>query len=98
MAGDKGVVTADFLQAHLPRFSARIMELRAQGHIIDSYRLRNGSWRYILRAEPTSPSIEQAKGPTHGPSSPSVEDDPLPPPGRLFTLPSRSAFTDPEAA
>ena len=43
-----GVTTADFCSAHVPRFSARIEELRKEGHRISSQRVREGQWRYRL--------------------------------------------------
>lgn len=49
-AGDRGVTTADFLGAYLPRFSARIKELRDEGHTIRTERLSQSSSRYIFVA------------------------------------------------
>lgn len=47
-AGTEGVTTATFLEAYIPRFSARIEELRREGFQIDRERLRQGSFRYTL--------------------------------------------------
>lgn len=47
-AGDDGVPTASFLREMIPRFSARIEELREAGHTIQSERVSSGSWRYTL--------------------------------------------------
>jgi hypothetical protein len=47
-AGERGVTTADFLQAYMPRFSARIKELRDAGHRIDTERVGPSSSRYTL--------------------------------------------------
>jgi hypothetical protein len=55
-AGDRGVTTADFLEAHIPRFSARIGELRKAGHQIDTRRLREGSFLFKLDGQPSSSS------------------------------------------
>lgn len=40
--------TGDFLRAHIPRFSARIEELRREGHEITCTYLRSGAYRYEL--------------------------------------------------
>lgn len=50
-AGPRGVTTGEFLNAGAGnRFSARLKELRDQGHPITAKRIRNGSWRYFLNA------------------------------------------------
>jgi hypothetical protein len=46
VAGKRGVTSNEFLQAHLPRFSARILELRKRGYRIESE--RGKVWRYRL--------------------------------------------------
>ena len=48
-AGGDGVTTGDFLAAYLPRFSARIKELRDEGLSIETIRLKGSSSRYTLR-------------------------------------------------
>jgi hypothetical protein len=40
--------TGDFLRNHIPRFSARIQELRDEGYEITSTYLRSGAYRYEL--------------------------------------------------
>lgn len=50
--GKLGATTADFLEARIPRFSARIEELRKQGYEIQTSRERKGSYRYTLVSEP----------------------------------------------
>jgi hypothetical protein len=47
-AGEEGVTTGDFLAAYLPRFSARIKELRDEGLSIETTRLKGSSSRYKL--------------------------------------------------
>jgi hypothetical protein len=48
-AGSRGITTAEFLRAGVgSRYSARIMELRQAGHVIEAERIREGSWRYVL--------------------------------------------------
>lgn len=48
-AGDRGVTTAEMLQAGVgSRYSARLLELRQEGHLIESERIREGSWLYTL--------------------------------------------------
>lgn len=44
--------TGDFLRAYVPRFSARIQELRAEGFEIETGRVRDGEYRYRLVDEP----------------------------------------------
>lgn len=45
--------TRDFLQAGIPRYSARIRELRERGHPITTERLSASSYRFTLtRAKP----------------------------------------------
>lgn len=41
--------TADFLQAYIPRFSARILDLKKDGIEIESRRVREGSYQYQLK-------------------------------------------------
>ena len=54
-AGDEGVPTASFLREMIPRFSARIEELREAGHTIRSERVSSGSWRYTLVGDEAEP-------------------------------------------
>jgi hypothetical protein len=70
-AGPKGCTTSDFLRARIPRFSARVEELRNAGCSITSERLRGSSWRYVLR-EGESVSTRAT-----GPNSPSLSPKPL---------------------
>ena len=69
-AGERGVTTADFLQAYMPRFSARIKELRDAGHRIDTERVGPSSSRYTLRPVTQSVraegSVERSTPPTRG--------------------------------
>jgi hypothetical protein len=51
-AGGRGVTTAEFLGARIPRFSGRVLELRRDGYRIASSRLGRGEWRYTLLDEP----------------------------------------------
>lgn len=58
-AGERGVTTAELLQAGVgSRYSARILELRTEGYVIESERIREGSWRYVLTHD-----AERAAGP-----------------------------------
>lgn len=66
-AGEDGVSTAVFLAAHLPRYSARILELRREGHAIESIRVREGSWRYVLRGAESVPERLSEPEPTPAP-------------------------------
>ena len=69
-AGERGVTTADFLRAYMPRFSARIKELRDAGHRIDTERVGPSSSRYTLRPVTQSVraegSVERSAAPTRG--------------------------------
>ena len=40
--------TAEFLQAFIPRYSARILELKQEGVPIESKKVRKGSWSYWI--------------------------------------------------
>lgn len=52
-AGDRGVTTAELLQAGCgSRYGGRILELRKKGYVIESTRVRDGSWRYELLSCP----------------------------------------------
>lgn len=41
--------TADFLRAYVPRFSARLLDLKKDGIEIESKRLRASSFEYSLK-------------------------------------------------
>ena len=69
-AGHAGVTNADFLRACLPRFSARLLELRASGYQISTDRVREGSWRYQLVGATPKPSTSRS-APEDQPSAPS---------------------------
>ena len=47
-AGERGVETGEFLADHLPRFAARINELRDRGWDIRTEKLSQSSYRYTL--------------------------------------------------
>lgn len=66
-AGEDGVSTAAFLEARLPRFSARIQELRREGHTIESIRVREGSWRYLLSGAESVPAAFEGSAPSPEP-------------------------------
>lgn len=50
-AGKQGMTTNDFLSMYISRFSARLLELRKQGHNIKSEPMRRGQYRYTLIKE-----------------------------------------------
>ncbi len=54
-AGANGVTTADFAQAYIARFGARLAELRDLGAVIDVERLPGNQCRYVLTREPELP-------------------------------------------
>lgn len=47
--------TASFLKARIPRFSARLEELRLEGYEITSTQLKASSWRYELTGATDKP-------------------------------------------
>ena len=61
-AGGDGVTTGDFLAAYLPRFSARIKELRDEGLSIETTRLKGSSSRYTLQPVHQACPVEGARG------------------------------------
>lgn len=86
-AGDRGLTTAELLQAGVgSRYSARLLELRELGWVIESERIRDGSWRYTLVRKPdvdrdASPRRDSAEGtPAQGTRGVPVDT------GRLFEL------------
>jgi hypothetical protein len=56
-AGPVGRTTADLLHVGGSRYSARIHELRRDGHNITEHRERQGSSRYVLQPD-ASPVVE----------------------------------------
>ena len=40
--------TSDFLKAYIPRFSARILELKNDGVDVESKKVRKGEWKYWI--------------------------------------------------
>jgi len=54
-AGDRGLTTSELLQAGIgARYSARLLELRERGWVVEVTRIRDGAHRYTLVSEPTS--------------------------------------------
>lgn len=52
-AGNRGITTGELLQAGVgSRYSARLLELRELGWVVEAKRIRDGSWRYTLLWEP----------------------------------------------
>jgi hypothetical protein len=97
-AGGDGVTTGDFLAAYLPRFSARIKELRDEGLSIETTRLKGSSSRYTLRRVHKDCRGEGARGefvglgaserePRGGSSSEGIIRPPSPaPPGQAAAI------------
>lgn len=84
-AGKRGVSTGQFLELRIPRFSARVEELRAQGFAISSQRLSAGSWRYTLLNSPSAPEPQaREKASLAGAHPPAPAGGEL----RLFTPPA----------
>lgn len=65
-AGGDGVTTGDFLSAYLPRFSARIKELRDEGLSIETTRLKGSSSRYTLQPVTKTWPVEGTRGESVG--------------------------------
>jgi hypothetical protein len=61
--------TGDFLAAYIPRFSARIDELRARGYVIERTRASASSFAYRLVSEPprSSAAAVNPSGPVLSP-------------------------------
>lgn len=72
-AGPHGVTTATFLDQRIPRFSARLEELRKQGYLIHTQRVRQGSYVYRLLKEPAESDGADASGPS-SPATASTSD------------------------
>jgi hypothetical protein len=52
-AGERGVTTAQLMAAGAgSRYGGRIFELRSQGLVIETERIREGAYRYTLRRPP----------------------------------------------
>ncbi len=97
-AGSEGVTTGDFLSAYLPRFSARIKELRDEGLSIETTRLKGSSSRYTLRPGNQACPVVGARGesvglgaserePRGGSSSEGINRSPSPaPPGQAAAI------------
>jgi hypothetical protein len=62
LAGENGVTTNDFLRAYIPRFSARIQELRDEGKDIRTRTLRRGQFVYTLHELPEYKEVEVREG------------------------------------
>lgn len=95
-AGPEGVTSNQFYSALLPRFSARIHELKSEGHSIVKEPVEQGHFRYILVGRATSPQCSapaqptgnsaapggQTLGDAQGPGNPPL----IPQPGQLFEV------------
>ena len=85
-AGARGVTTGFFLEYRIPRFSARINELRDDGWLIETRRLSDSSHRYTLISEPLErPAGQPLAAPEEARSSAGDEADPL----KLFDAPHK---------
>lgn len=69
-AGDEGVTNHAFLAERLPRFSARIMELRTEGFAIATERLTEGCWLYTLQLDVGPAAVAEIPAPPSGSSAP----------------------------
>jgi len=58
-AGPDGVTSNQFYQAMLPRFAARIFELKGEGHTVVKEPVEDGHFRYILVGQSTVTSPQQ---------------------------------------
>lgn len=82
-AGDEGVTGSELYGAFMPRFSARILELRDAGHEIDSVPIGDSQFRYVLKVEATPArtiaELRVAEAPADEPSALfQVPDEPRP--------------------
>ena len=100
-AGPEGVTSNQFYAACLPRFGARIHELKAEGHDVVKEPVEQGHFRYILVGRPFVPQQSSADlgevgnsppnfGVTSSPERPGEGShdigDFLPSPGQLFEV------------
>jgi len=58
-AGPEGVTSNQFYRAMLPRFAARIFELKGEGHTVVKEPVEDGHFRYILVGQSTVTSSQQ---------------------------------------
>lgn len=58
-AGPEGVTSNQFYNACLPRFAARIFELKGEGHTVVKEPVEDGHFRYILVGQSTVTSSQQ---------------------------------------
>jgi hypothetical protein len=82
-AGARGVTTGEFTEARHERFSARLEEIRRAGWKVDTVRITQAKFKYVLQAEPVGlragapPSQESPPGAeSDGRASPSAMDQP----------------------
>ncbi len=62
-AGPRGVTTAEFLEAGCgSRFGARVQELREEGFVVDTRRVRTASYVYVLGHAPEPEGAPPADG------------------------------------
>ena len=99
-AGPEGVTSNQFYNARLPRFAARIFELKADGHEVVKEPVEHGHFRYILVGrcnQQSSPDLGRAGNPSpnlgrvHAQRSGSVDTQredllPSPTPEPLFDI------------
>lgn len=107
-AGGRGVTTSEFLEGGCgSRFGGRILELREQGHMIETERVREGSFRYTLTfdverdtttrpVDPGMASIPNGDGVSPGadPRAPTAPDSWLEPPARNAPRPTSPDVAD----
>jgi hypothetical protein len=78
-AGPEGVTSNQFYAACLPRFSARIHELRNKGFDIRKEPVEQGHFRYTLhRGQSRAPGETLRDGPGHPPAGASIQAVPEP--------------------
>lgn len=73
-AGDRGVTNREFNEAGIYRYSARIKELRDEGKIVDTIRIKGGYFKF--RLAPYSPCGPVEGAATVANAHPRVDDLP----------------------
>lgn len=68
MLQERPQTTASFLSARIPRFSARLEELKRAGYEVTRERLTASSYSYKLTGSPPSQAVDASVGLTHPPT------------------------------
>jgi len=87
-AGPEGVTSNQFYNARLPRFPARIHELKAEGHDVVKEPVEQGHFRYILVGRSLTPQQSSADLGESGNAPPNLGGGNAQHPGAVAPSPS----------